>query len=109
MSVSKANIKFSYLYRDAGNNKNFGSVIFANPGRLTTDQLKKKIVTKLIDGEYFDNAVIGVPALFFPVKNADDHSWHEFDNIETTTENPTDKRTIENFVDSLDQSRSRVI
>ena len=109
MSVSKTNIKFSYLYRDAGNNKNFGFVIFANPGKLPTDQLKDTIVARLIDGEYFDHEAICVPDLYFPIKNADDHSWHEFDNLETTTEKPTDKRTIENFVVSFSQSRDTVV
>jgi len=37
------NIIFEYLYRDAGNNKNFGSVIFSNHKGLSVEEIGAKI------------------------------------------------------------------
>ncbi len=37
MSASKNNIQFNYIYRDAGNYKVFGYVVFANPQELSLE------------------------------------------------------------------------
>jgi len=101
MNASKTNIQFHYLYRDAGNYKNFGSIIFSNPEFISIETLKEQIRSVLIDGEFINHKKAGIPALFFPKKNSDDHSWHEFENIEETDEAPTDVRTINEFLTSL--------
>jgi hypothetical protein len=106
MNASKTNIRFNYLYRDAGNYKNFGSVVFSNPKLLSTETLIKPISSSLIDGEYFYHNRLGVPALFFSLKNSDDHFWHEFENIEETNDEPTDTRTINEFLNSFSKRQS---
>ena len=45
------NIKFSYLYRDAGNYKNYGEVIFANPDEMPIEEVEILIKSKLIYGQ----------------------------------------------------------
>lgn len=47
------NIKFNYLYRDAGNYKTFGFVIFANPNSILIEEAEKKFRNSLIDSEFF--------------------------------------------------------
>lgn len=98
MKDSKLNINFNYLYRDAGNFKQFGSVIFPNPNNLSVVEVDNILRSRLIDEEYFHHTKFGVPSLFFKKRNVDDHNWHEYENIEVTDKNPTDKRTIEEFL-----------
>lgn len=109
MNVSKANIRFNYLYRDAGNYKNYGFVIFSNPNFLSFEKLSRSIISNLIDGEFFNYKRLKIPALFFSTKNSDDHFWHEFENIEETNEAPTETRTIDEFLISLSYSKSAAI
>ncbi|MBI3283544.1 MAG: hypothetical protein HYZ65_01650 [Burkholderiales bacterium] len=59
------NIRFSYLYCDAGNFKNFGEVVFANPNNLPLEELSAKVKQALLDGMFFDAYAVGVPELFF--------------------------------------------
>ena len=37
------NLEVRYLYRDGGNNKKCQSVVIANPGGITTEQLEEAI------------------------------------------------------------------
>ena len=37
MNVLGINLKFHYLYRDAGNYKQFGSVVLSNPTNLSPE------------------------------------------------------------------------
>lgn len=98
MKDLKLNINFNYLYRDAGNFKQFGCVIFLNPNNLSVIELDNLIRCRLIDNEYFKHTKLGIPSLFFKDRNDDDHGWHEYIDIELTDRNPTDKRTIEEFL-----------
>lgn len=50
MSGSSLKIKFSYLYRDAGNYKQYGSVVLDNPDNLSLEEIEKQIRANLIDG-----------------------------------------------------------
>jgi hypothetical protein len=57
------NIKFSYLYRDSGNYKNYRSIIFENPAGIALSTLNEAIQSKLIDGTWFYAAEWGLPDL----------------------------------------------
>ncbi|AWH84323.1 hypothetical protein HYN59_03970 [Flavobacterium album] len=81
------NLKFNYLYRDASNYKNYGSVIFSNPNSIPLILIENAVRGNLIDGEFFSSEDWQLPDLFFEVKNSDDHIWHEFESIEATNEN----------------------
>jgi hypothetical protein len=109
MNVLKTNIRFDYLYRDAGNYKNYGFVIFSNPNNLSIEKLRSSIISNLNDGEFFNHKRLKIPALFFSIKNSDDHFWHEFENIEETNETPTETRTIDEFLNSFSYSSNTAI
>lgn len=74
------NIRFSYLYRDAGNFKNFGEAIFSNPNETSLEDLSARVKLALLDEMYFDAYAVGLPELFFEDYDDElDHDWHEFE------------------------------
>lgn len=98
------NIKFEYLYRDSGNYKNWGEVIFSNPESISVDFLTENVQSILIDKIYFFAQEALVPDLHF--KNYDmalDHGWHEFNSFSETDEAPTDtkSRNVDDFLKTL--------
>ena len=68
--------RITYLYRDAGNYKFWGS--FCVSGNLMLADLRPY----LFDEEFFVPERIGLPSLVPSKKNNDDHLLHEFDGIE---------------------------
>lgn len=98
------NIEFSYLYRDAGNFKNFGTVVFANKNQTSLEKLNEMIKQRLIDEMYFDAFNASVPSLFFDDYDEElDHDWHEFECISEveTTPADADARDISVFISTL--------
>jgi hypothetical protein len=94
------NTKISYLYRDASNYKDWGSVVLTgvvkNPASF-----EKKLRKQLDCEEKFIASQVKVPEVFPYSKGApgvDDHCWHEFDSVTETEESPTDSRTPEQFL-----------
>ena len=98
------NIRFIYLYRDAGNFKNWGEVIFENKNNYDAGHLEKQIRTILIDQEFFVADKLDIPILRFQ-EHIDrlDHDWHEFHSFEPTFFEQTDtlSRDVSNFIESL--------
>lgn len=95
------NIKLNYLYRDAGNYKVYDSVIFSNPDNISVSQIKESLLEKFIDQEYFNPDDFKISRLSHPDYNPDfDHSWNEFESLESTNEAPTDPRNIKEFVNN---------
>ncbi len=70
-------IQLNYLYRDASNYKNYGSVTISCR-EFDLREIDFRIRQRLIDGEYFSAGKAGIPELFFDVSNEDDHDWHEY-------------------------------
>lgn len=98
------NIRFSYLYRDAGNFKNWGEIVFSNPHNVSLEKLSAKVKLALLDEMYFDAFAVGVPDRFFDDYDEElDHDWHEFECLEQVDSPPTDRqeRTIETFLSKL--------
>jgi hypothetical protein len=110
------NTAFNYIYRDASNYKNSGGVIFA--GAMTPEQLVR-LERSLDEGRYFIASQLSVPAVFLWSASAhydldsaaavaampgeymigeDDHCWHEFTTATEVDQEPTDNRTIEQFI-----------
>ncbi|WP_345105079.1 hypothetical protein [Mucilaginibacter panaciglaebae] len=82
-----ANIKFSYLYRDSGNYKKHGSVVFTDNGASSLLDIESSIRFKLIDELWFYANDWQVPTLFpdsFDPYN--DPTWHEFESVKFTNE-----------------------
>lgn len=98
------NICFSYLYRDAGNYKNWGEVIFTNKTDIELKLLELQIRKVLIDGEFFIAEKSGLKKLKFPKYIEElDHDWHEFHSVENTKETPNDKneRDTVDFIEHI--------
>lgn len=98
------NIKFNYLYRDAGNYKTHDFIIFTNPEKLKLDFIESELRKRLIDSEFFDPTKLRISKIRHLGSAYDeqlDHSWNEFSSIEMTNEAATDKRSIEEFMLTL--------
>lgn len=98
------NVRFEYLYRDAGNFKNWGELVFSNPHNINVDTVKSIAANVLIDHSYFVASMADVPDLHFKEYNEQlDHGWHEVHTFKPTKEAPNDLhgRNIEEFIESL--------
>lgn len=87
------NIKLHYLYRDYGNNKVYGSIIFSNPKQLAASYIKAQLEKKLMDETWFKPELMNIPRLTFenyPYNPELDHPYNELYRIEPTAEQPTD-------------------
>lgn len=102
METSANNIKFEYLHRDEGNYKIFGEQIFRNEQNHTIEEVTKEFQSKLIDQEYFYPLSVQVP-LFAEHKRIgqDFTDWYEFHQFSFTKEEPSAKRSIEEFLNAF--------
>ncbi|RZK17481.1 MAG: hypothetical protein EOO43_13455 [Flavobacterium sp.] len=90
------NIKFSYLYRDAGNYKQHNEEVFSNTYGLSIDEIDKRITLQLIEGEYFSATKWGLPDMHFEDWDQElDLPFHEFLNIELTIESTTQSDIVD--------------
>jgi len=95
----KQNVRFSYMYRDAGNYKERGFVVFSNPYDYSIDQLDKSLRKVLIDQLFFIPSECDIPLVHtFFFDPALDHEWYELEDIELTPEPATDRRSIDTFI-----------
>lgn len=96
------NLKLNYRYRDAGNFKQFGSVIFPNSSQIPVSEASEMIQEKLISGEFFNPKDWNLPRLHFhPYDPELDHEYHEFEEWEVTEEASTDNRDILTFLQNI--------
>lgn len=105
-------IRFEYLYRDAGNNKNWGEVVFANPRHLSAKAIAEMAAEALIDEYFFVARKVGVRNVHFPDYDDElDHGWHEVHAFVGTSEAPTDEeqRDIEEFIEAIREGCSSVV
>jgi len=102
MNASNNNIKFNYLYRDAGNYKEFSDVVFANKDSKSLQEIELTIRKNLIEGEFFIPEKWNVPRLSFENYSPElDHDYHEFESVEITDENPTENKDILAFINVI--------
>ncbi len=100
------NLKFSYMYRDGSNHKDFGGIVFPNPQKLAFDTVTKALRKAfMVDGLFVADQV-RVPEVFLFHKwdlNSDDHCYHEFLVVKETRETPSDLygRTFAEFVNEV--------
>ncbi len=98
------NFKFSYLYRDGSNYKNFREFVFTNKKSFEIDEIRRIITSKLIDDTWFYASRWGLPDLHFLEYQYDpniDVDWHEFESIELTDEISDDNIDIELLLKKL--------
>jgi hypothetical protein len=102
------NIRFIYLYRDASNYKQHGEVILSNETQMTLEEVDQQTRSHLSDGLFFITRQVQLEERFFAVISEDDHLWHEFVQVESTTDPtfdpvPEAKRDIAQFLQELKQ------
>jgi len=106
--VMKLNAVFRYMYRDGGNNKENGYVVF----KLTTDSdleaITEKLKKHLDEDDYFIAEQVRIPSIAFyatgKYKLTDlDHCWHEFDGTGLVPSEPDDplNRSFEEFIEEF--------
>lgn len=101
------NVGFEYLYRDAGNNKIWGFVVFTNKEDMSVARLERKLESHLIDGQFFPACPDLLPLLRFPRHDESlDHGWLEYSGMEVSAEEVSDiqSRDIRGFIDQLIES-----
>ena len=95
------NIKFSYLYRDGANYKQFNEVVFSNLTNLTLKEIEATFKEKLIDGQWFvakDWKLLDMHFKKYTWDSKIDHDWHEFEEVGETSEDVTEENNIEDFL-----------
>ena len=93
------NIRFNYLYRDAGNYKQYGGVVFTNPNGRPVNEIDQTIRAALIDGEFFDARQWQLPDLRSEEWDDElDHEWHEFESVEEINDDGKAHPYIEGFL-----------
>ena len=90
-----ANIKLTYLYRDAGNYKLWNDLYYSNELNICLDLILTTILSNLIEGEFFIPEKWGLPRLSFEKFDPElDHSYHEFYEIELASGNESPEQDI---------------
>lgn len=106
------NVKFNYLYRDAGNYKKWADVVFSNPEKLALEATTNALRDAFLPDGLFIASQVRVPEAFFSTKGeatSDDHCFHEFDAAEMTLEHPNDShsRSISEFIAEIRREAER--
>ncbi|MEI7526630.1 MAG: hypothetical protein WCJ95_19945 [Mariniphaga sp.] len=102
------NIKFNYLYRDAGNYKESNEIIFSNRYSETIDKIEILISENLIEGEFFLPEQWEIPRLSFSNFSPYlDHDYHEFVSVETTDEEVTESIDLSTFLIRISKNKTR--
>lgn len=98
-------LKFSFLYRDAGNYKDFGEVVFANPDHFPLEEFRRQILASCNSDGCFDPRHWGLPNIRTqPYDPELDHDWYEFEKVEETNVYSNDPRTISEFLAQVGQN-----
>jgi len=106
------NVELTYLYRDGGNYKKRGRVVFSNPDRLNSEAVEKALRTAFLQDGLFIAAQIRVPEVFLYAEGGfsfDDHCYHELDGARQTLEAVDDahRRSISEFLVEVAQEAHR--
>jgi hypothetical protein len=106
------NVAFVYLYRDGGNHKKWGRVVFSDPDRLIDDSVEEKLRLAFLQDGMFIALQIRVPEMFLYASGKfsfDDHCYHEFDSVRATLDVVDDAlgRSITQFLAEVTQEAKR--
>jgi hypothetical protein len=99
---NQKNIEFIYSYTDSQHAKTTGEIVFANPDNMPLSAIEYQVRSRLIQLEYFYHSDFMVPSLFGEYADLNvNPAWHTFVSIDSTDKEPTDKRTISDFIAGL--------
>lgn len=98
------NIELTYLYRDAANYKNWGTVVFSNTQDMTLSDIESAARRGAIDGAWFVAQDVGL--LDLRPEDWDDeidHDWHELHSLSETDAEADDprRRDVTEFLRAL--------
>lgn len=97
------NIKFSYLYRDAGNYKKWADVVFSNQDEVALESVARSLKAAFLQDGLFIADQIRIPEAFLFDRGdttSDDHCFHEFNSVEISPDDANDQysRSIDEFI-----------
>lgn len=96
------NILFVYSYTDGQQNKRTDEIVFANPDGLSLGEIEYQVKSRLEALEYFYPGDLMVPALYGEYADLDKNpARHAFENLCLTPKEPTDKRSISDFLAAM--------
>lgn len=105
MEVIEVQLKISYQYRDAGNNKKYDEIVLDNPSGISSDALFSLFRDAFIRDQQYSELThirpeqIGLPTLFFDEYDPElDHSLHEVLEISSTENSATIDITIDEII-----------
>lgn len=103
--ATEVQLKISYQYRDAGNNKNYDEVILINPSMIAAEKIKKIVNTAFKEDQCFSDTlhfkpeIIGIPTLYFDSQDSFlDLGLHEIIEITATDEEATIEITVDEVI-----------
>ena len=100
------NIKFAYLYRDAGNYKNYNEIIFDNPTYVSVEIFRTLIESKFIDKQWFYAKDLQLPELYFEEWDRElDHDLHEFESLTFTNKVSNSPFSIDYFFELMKEAQ----
>jgi hypothetical protein len=107
-----SNVEISYLYRDGGNYKKWGRVVFSNPDQLSIRSVEKDLRNAFLEDGLFIASQIRIPEIFLYADgkfSSDDHCFHEFDRANLTLNSANDKheRSIAEFLSEVSREAER--
>ena len=108
------NVELQYMYRDFGNFKNYGAVVFGNRSAVPITAIHDELGRAFGDDLNFVAADLELPGLFFKEFAHDpDLDWemHEFCDVVPTDlpVSDTSKRDIQDLLAKLQQARGGVL
>lgn len=102
------NVQFEYRYRDLGNFKRYGSVVFGNRNDLPTDNINRLLLELTGSDETFVASRLGIPEMFFPdfpYSPSLDWEMHEYCGV-SQTDLPINDAQGRDIMDLLSQMRA---
>lgn len=108
------NIEFEYLYRDSGNFKSYGSVVFGNPNNVTIEEIDQSIIELLGDDRTFNASRLAVPEMFFtefPYNPDLDWGLHEYSGVSAShlPVNDAQRRDISDLLSQMRLERNECV
>ncbi len=104
-----SSVKFNYLYRDAGNYKSWGELIFPNPDGLNLEEVDRRLRLAFDQEILFVAHQINIPEVFLYANqdlNNDDHCFHEYNSVEIVElfDSKSDNRSIKQFLEQIESA-----
>jgi hypothetical protein len=102
------NVLFDYMYRDTGNWKMLGEIVFSNPDGVPLAEAESRLRRACCEDNNFNARQAGVPEVYFEHTDLEcDQVYHEFCGLEATEKPVTDPRALKHFVEAFEAVRQR--